>query len=129
MRLKIPISVLVVIHTPALDVLPHERAIRAGYWQAVTGSLDAPDAPLHDDPYHPITQPGKAMLAEMGDQTPIAWWPREDRYAERLSPGTKFADIIGEIDPAKLAGGTSMSTESALHFGLIPRMHRGIFAI
>ena len=46
-----------------------------------------------------------------------------------LAPGTKFADIIGEIDPAKLAGGVSMSTEEALHFGLIPRMHRGIFAI
>ena len=51
------------------------------------------------------------------------------RYVERLAPGTKFADIIGEIDPAKLAGGTSMSTEDALHFGLIPRMHRGIFAM
>ncbi len=63
------------------------------------------------------------------DEVPIAWWPRRARYAERLAPGTKFADIIGEIDPAKLAGGTSMSAEEALHFGLIPRMHRGIFAI
>ena len=63
------------------------------------------------------------------DEVPIAWWPREERYAERLAPGTKFADIIGEIDPAKLAGGTSMSAEEALHFGLIPRMHRGIFAM
>ena len=60
---------------------------------------------------------------------PIAWWPREERYAERLAPGTKFADVIGEIDPARLAGGTSMSAEEALHFGLIPRMHRGIFAM
>ena len=60
---------------------------------------------------------------------PIAWWPRDDRYAERLAPGTKFADIIGEIDPAKLAGGVSMGAEDALHFGLIPRMHRGIFAM
>ena len=60
---------------------------------------------------------------------PVAWWPRSERYAERLAPGTKFADIIGEIDPAKLAGGTSMSAEEALHFGLIPRMHRGIFAL
>ena len=63
------------------------------------------------------------------EQVPIAWWPRKERYAERLSPGTKFADIIGEIDPAKLAGGTSMASEEALHFGLIPRMHRGIFAM
>src|SRR5205807_3580955 len=50
-------------------------------------------------------------------------------YTERLAPGTKFADIIGEIDPAKLAGGASMSAEEALHFGLIPRMHRGVFAM
>ncbi|MEM9943916.1 MAG: magnesium chelatase, partial [Planctomycetota bacterium] len=60
---------------------------------------------------------------------PIGWWHRNDRYSERLAPGTKFADIIGEIDPAKLMGGVSMATEDALHFGLIPRMHRGIFAI
>src|SRR5213076_2413347 len=46
-----------------------------------------------------------------------------------LAPGTKFADVIGEIDPAKLAGGASMATEESLHFGLIPRMHRGIFAM
>src|SRR4029079_967506 len=59
----------------------------------------------------------------------IAWWPRRARYAERLAPGTKFADVIGEIDPSKLAAGVSMSTEEALHFGLIPRMHRGIFAM
>ena len=73
---------------------------------------------------------GKRMLAEMPDtEMPIAWWPREQRYAERLAPGTKFADIIGEIDPSKLASGTSMSAEEALHFGLIPRMHRGIFAV
>ena len=63
------------------------------------------------------------------DEVPIAWWPREERYAERLAPGTKFADIIGEIDPAKLAAGVSMGVEDALHFGLIPRMHRGIFAM
>src|SRR5262249_49748506 len=63
------------------------------------------------------------------EEVRIAWWPRRGRYAERLAPGTKFADVIGEIDPAKLAAGTSMSTEEALHFGLIPRMHRGIFAM
>ncbi|MHC4421287.1 MAG: magnesium chelatase, partial [Planctomycetota bacterium] len=62
-------------------------------------------------------------------EIPIAWWPRDERYAERLAPGTKFADIIGEIDPAKLAGGASLSAEEALYFGLIPRLHRGIFAL
>jgi magnesium chelatase subunit I len=92
--------------------------------------LDLPDVPVHEDPYQPITQKGKEIVAEWHEEKiPIAWWRREDRYGERLAPGTKFADIIGEIDPAKLAGGMSMSAEEALHFGLIPRMHRGIFAI
>lgn len=84
---------------------------------------------LHDDPFKPISQQAKRLIAAEGDRTPIAWWPREQRYAERLAPGTKFADLIGEIDPAKLAMGTSMSAEDALHFGLIPRMNRGIFAM
>src|SRR6266446_7047656 len=92
--------------------------------------LEEPQAPVHDDPYRPISNMCKRLVAERSeDRIPIAWWPRKQRYAERLSPGTKFADIIGEIDPAKLAGGTSMSAEEALHFGLIPRMHRGIFAM
>ncbi len=89
-----------------------------------------PAIPVHDDPTQPITRRGKELVADRAaEDVPIAWWSREDRYAERLSPGTKFADIIGEIDPAKLASGVSMSTEDALHFGLIPRMHRGIFAM
>jgi len=92
--------------------------------------LDIPDVPVHEDPYRPITRRAKEFLATTPeDKVPIAWWPREQRYAERLAPGTKFADIIGEIDPARLAGGVSMSAEEALFFGLIPRMHRGIFAV
>jgi magnesium chelatase subunit I len=92
--------------------------------------LDIPEAPFHEDPLKPISSAAKRFVAEnKSSDIPIAWWHRDDRYAERLAPGTKFADIIGEIDPAKLAGGVSMSTEDALHFGLIPRMHRGIFAI
>jgi magnesium chelatase subunit I len=91
--------------------------------------LDIPASPVHEDPFNPITGPGRRLVAELGDQAPIAWWPREKRYAERLAPGTKFADLIGEIDPAKLLAGASMGAEDALHFGLIPRMHRGIFAM
>lgn len=92
--------------------------------------LDLPGCPVHEDPYHPITRMGRQLVAGVPEEeVPIAWWPRSERYAERLAPGTKFADVIGEIDPAKLAGGLSMSAEEALHFGLIPRMHRGIFAI
>ena len=92
--------------------------------------LDIPGAAIHEDPFHPISTVGRQFLVQRNEQeVPIAWWPREARYAERLAPGTKFADVIGEIDPAKLATGTSMSAEDALHFGLIPRMHRGIFAM
>src|SRR6266446_5075696 len=92
--------------------------------------LAEPTAPVHEDPYRPISSICKRLVGELPEEKiGIAWWPRKQRYAERLAPGTKFADIIGEIDPAKLAGGTSMSAEEALHFGLIPRMHRGIFAM
>ncbi len=106
--------------------------------------LDIPGCPVHEDPYEPITSQGKRFLATHGDAAPIAWWHREQRYAERLAPGTKFADIIGEIDPAKILGmdasvqdgehpnataGASLGSEEALHFGLIPRMHRGLFAM
>jgi magnesium chelatase subunit I len=92
--------------------------------------LDIHESPVHEDPFSPITRAAR-LLVESEDESRIGirWWSREHRYAERLAPGTKFADIIGEIDPAKLAGGASMSAEEALHFGLIPRMHRGIFAM
>lgn len=92
--------------------------------------LDHPDLAVHEDPERPITTRGRKLLAETSpEDLKIAWWHRRERYSERLSPGTKFADIIGEIDPAKLTGGVSMSAEEALSFGLIPRMHRGIFAM
>ncbi len=92
--------------------------------------IDHPDLPIHEDPAKPISSMGKKLIAEHDpEDIKIGWWHRDQRYAERLSPGTKFADIIGEIDPAKLTGGVSMSAEEALSFGLIPRMHRGIFAM
>lgn len=92
--------------------------------------IDIPEAPFHDDPYHPISNVCQRFVASHPEEeVPIGWWHRDQRYAERLAPGTKFADVIGEIDPARLAGGVSMSTEQALHFGLIPRMHRGLFAV
>jgi magnesium chelatase subunit I len=92
--------------------------------------IDHPDLPVHEDPLAPITSLGKRIVSEHApEDVPIAWWHRDDRYSERLSPGTKFADIIGEIDPGKLTGGVSLGAEEALSFGLIPRMHRGIFAM
>ncbi|MEM6980292.1 MAG: magnesium chelatase [Planctomycetota bacterium] len=92
--------------------------------------IDHPDLPVHEDPLAPISALGKKLVEQHSpEEIQIGWWHRSERYAERLSPGTKFADIIGEIDPAKLTGGVSMSAEEALSFGLIPRMHRGIFAM
>ena len=92
--------------------------------------IDLPGSPVHEDPERPITRAGRELVASRPPESvPIVWWHRSDRYAERLAPGTKFADLIGEIDPAKLAAGTSMGAEEALHFGLVPRLHRGIFAM
>src|SRR5262249_56791047 len=92
--------------------------------------LDDPSLPVHEDPYRPITRGGKRLVAERPEeQVPIAWWPRRQRYSERLAPGTKFADIIGEIDPSKLPGGPSMAAEEATHFARTPGPHPGRFAI
>ena len=92
--------------------------------------IEHPSLPVHEDPYHPITSAGKRLLADKPEgEIRIGWWPRAQRYAERLAPGTKFADVIGEIDPAKLAAGVSMNAEEALQLRPHPRMHRGIFAM
>ena len=94
-----------------------------------TPYLDLPDCPVHEDPESPITAAGRAAITAPPESVPIAWWHRDDRYAERLAPGTKFADVIGEIDPAKVMAGARLGEEQAMHFGLVPRMHRGIFAM
>ncbi len=102
----------------------------AGFLDEQTPYLKIPGCPVHEDPFAPITGAGKRLVASTpAEEVPIAWWHRSERYAERLAPGTKFADIIGEIDPGMLAQGASMGAEEALHFGLIPRMHRAIFAM
>ncbi|MFG0259694.1 MAG: magnesium chelatase, partial [Phycisphaerales bacterium JB041] len=105
--------------------------LMSGFLDEWVPYLDIPGSPVHEDPLSPITSAGRALVAERpDDEVPVAWWHRSERYAERLAPGTKFADLIGEIDPAKiLTGGVSLNTEEALSFGLIPRMHRGIFAM
>jgi magnesium chelatase subunit I len=86
---------------------------------------------VNDDPFEPISKYGRELIAERGDQTPIAWLPRELRFVEKLAtPDVTIADIIGDVDPIKAArGGHLLSDELTMHFGLLPRANRGIFAI
>ena len=85
---------------------------------------------INDDPYAPVSAYARALVAEHGDDTPIAWIHRSDRYGEKLAtPDTSIADLIGEVDPIKVAEGRYLSDELTLHYGLVPRTNRGIFAI
>ncbi len=85
---------------------------------------------VNDDPFGPISKFGREKLNELGDKTPIAWLPRDVRYAEKLAtPDITMADMIGEIDPIKVAEGRYLSDELTIHYGMIPRNNRGIFCI
>ncbi len=86
---------------------------------------------VNDDPFRPISKYGRELIAERGDATPVAWLPRDSRFVEKLAtPDVTIADIIGDVDPIKAArGGHLLSDELTMHFGLLPRANRGIFAI
>ena len=85
---------------------------------------------INDDPYNPVSAHAKALVAEHGDNTPIDWVHRDARYGEKLAtPDTSIADLIGEVDPIKVAEGRYLSDELTLHYGLVPRTNRGIFAM
>ena len=82
----------------------------------------------HDDPFSPVSAMGRAILSEHGKSTPIAWLHRSERFAEKLAtPDTSIADLVGEVDPIKIAEGRYLSNEEVIAFGLIPRTNRGIF--
>jgi magnesium chelatase subunit I len=89
------------------------------------------DAELPDDPFAPITLDGKDIVAEQGDEARITWLPREARYVEKLAtPDVTVADVVGDIDPIKAARlGTQLGDPRSVHYGLLPRANRGIFAI
>jgi magnesium chelatase subunit I len=88
------------------------------------------DVEINDDPLAPSTKTGKRVLAEQKDDAKIEWVHRDDRYQEKLAtPDVTIADLIGEIDLVKHAEGRYLSDESTMHYGLIPRSNRGIFAI
>jgi len=86
---------------------------------------------INDNPFRPICRACRELISARGDETPIAWLPRDQRYVEKLAtPDVTIADIIGDIDPIKAArGGRDLSDELTLHYGLLPRANRGIFAI
>ena len=103
--------------------------------RALSGLLDpwlpyVAGTELHDDPLHPVSPLARAIVADEGDATRIAWWAAADRYSEKLAtPDISIADLIGEVDPVKVAEGRYLSDELTIHYGLLPRTHRGIFSL
>ncbi|HUR49679.1 MAG TPA: AAA family ATPase [Acidimicrobiales bacterium] len=132
-------------------VLPDlERAVLAGHdlillgergqaktriMRSLVGLLDewipvVAGSEINDNPLSPVSTFARDLVAERGDDTPIEWRARDRRYTEKLAtPDTSIADLIGEVDPIKVAEGRYLADESTLHFGLVPRANRGIFAI
>ena len=103
--------------------------------RSLTGLLDEwmpiiVGSEINDDPYAPVSKHARDLVAEHGDDTNIDWVHRDQRYGEKLAtPDTSIADLIGEVDPIKVAEGRYLSDELTLHYGLVPRTNRGIFAI
>lgn len=94
-------------------------------WTPIIDGVEIPE-----NPYKPMSAQAKKLVAEKGDETPLRWMHRDSRYGEKLAtPDITIADLIGEVDPIKIAEGRYLSDEEALHFGLVPHTNRGIFAI
>jgi magnesium chelatase subunit I len=132
-------------------VLPHlERAIIAGHdvillgergqgktrlIRTMTGLLDewtpaVAGCEINDHPYAPACARCQRLVAELGDELPVTWRPRNDRYGEKLAtPDTSVGDLIGDIDPVKVAEGRTLGDPETIHYGLVPRTNRGIFSL
>nr|WP_204341957.1 magnesium chelatase [Micromonospora terminaliae] len=132
-------------------VLPEvERALLAGHDMVLLGergqgktrlirSLGAlldewtpvlPGSVLNEHPMHPLTPASRALVAERGDDLPIGWLHRSMRYGEKLAtPDTSVGDLIGDVDPIRLAQGRTLGDPETIHFGLVPRTNRGVFAV
>jgi magnesium chelatase subunit I len=103
--------------------------------RTLTGLLDEwtpviAGSELNEHPYAPITVASRRLLAELGDALPVGWKHRSERYGEKLAtPDTSVGDLIGDIDPIKVAEGRSLGDPETVHYGLVPRTNRGIFAV
>ena len=103
--------------------------------RSLTGLLDEwmpiiAGSEINDDPFNAVSRHARELVATHGDDTPIAWVHSSDRYGEKLAtPDTSVSDLIGEVDPIKVAEGRYLSDELTIHYGLVPRTNRGIFAI
>ena len=85
---------------------------------------------INDHPYEPVCGRCRRLAAELGDDLPVAWLPRADRYGEKLAtPDTSVGDLIGDVDPMKVAQGRTLGDPETVHYGLVPRTNRGIFAV
>ncbi|WFF03091.1 sigma 54-interacting transcriptional regulator [Micromonospora sp. WMMD964] len=133
------------------SVLPEvERALLAGHDMVLLGergqgktrlirSLGAlldewtpviPGSVLNEHPMHPLTPASRARVAEAGDELPVGWLHRSMRYGEKLAtPDTSVGDLIGDVDPIRIAQGRTLGDPETIHFGLVPRTNRGIFAV
>ena len=103
--------------------------------RSLTGLLDEwlpiiAGSEINYDPYNPVSKHARDLVEQKGDKAPITWIHRDVRFGEKLAtPDTSIADLIGEVDPIKVAEGRYLSDELTLHYGLVPRTNRGIFAI
>ena len=103
--------------------------------RSLTGLLDewmpvVAGSEINDDPYRPVSRHARDLVADRGHDTPIEWVHRDQRFGEKLAtPDTSIADLIGEVDPIRVAEGRYLSDELTIHYGLVPRTNRGIFAI
>jgi magnesium chelatase subunit I len=85
---------------------------------------------LNEHPYDPISPEGRRLVAEYGDAAPVTWKHRSDRYGEKLAtPDTSVGDLIGDVDPIKVAEGRTLGDPETVHYGLVPRTNRGIFSV
>ncbi|MFI6598974.1 sigma 54-interacting transcriptional regulator [Nonomuraea sp. NPDC050536] len=133
------------------SVLPHlERALLAGHdlvllgergqgktrlIRTITGLLDewtpvVEGCEINDDPLTPVCTACRRKASELGDELPVAWRHRDERYGEKLAtPDTSVGDLIGDVDPIKIAGGRTLGDPETIHYGLVPRTNRGVFSV